>query len=45
MSGARDAGEASAASAGFDAVPVARAANACVKSVEGHRTGRAFLVE
>lgn len=31
--------------AGFDAVPVARAANAYVKSVEGHRTGQIFLVE
>lgn len=31
--------------AGFDAVPVARAANAYVKSVEGHRTGEIFRVE
>ncbi|MFE7100013.1 short chain dehydrogenase [Streptomyces erythrochromogenes] len=31
--------------AGFDAVPVARAANAYVKSIEGHRTGQIFLVE
>ncbi len=31
--------------AGFDAVPVARAANAYVKSIEGHRTGQVFLVE
>ncbi|MFF1559126.1 short chain dehydrogenase [Streptomyces sp. NPDC058279] len=31
--------------AGFDAVPVARAANAYVKSVEGHRTGEVFRVE
>lgn len=30
--------------AGFDAVPVARAANAYVKSVEGHRTGEIFQV-
>ncbi|MFJ6719396.1 short chain dehydrogenase [Streptomyces sp. NPDC091259] len=31
--------------AGFDAVPVARAANAYVKSIEGHRTGQVFRVE
>ncbi|MFJ1863638.1 short chain dehydrogenase [Streptomyces sp. NPDC088097] len=31
--------------AGFDPVPVARAANAYVKSVEGHRTGQVFRVE
>ncbi|ATZ24923.1 short chain dehydrogenase [Streptomyces lavendulae subsp. lavendulae] len=31
--------------AGFDPVPVARAANAYVKSVEGHRTGEIFRVE
>ncbi|MEU8459427.1 short chain dehydrogenase [Streptomyces sp. NPDC029003] len=31
--------------AGFDPVPVARAANAYVKSVEGHRTGQIFRVE
>ncbi|MEU3725561.1 short chain dehydrogenase [Streptomyces sp. NPDC031705] len=31
--------------AGFDPVPVARAANAYVKSVEGHRTGEVFRVE
>ncbi|MEU6294606.1 short chain dehydrogenase [Streptomyces erythrochromogenes] len=31
--------------AGFDAVPVARAANAYVKSIEGHRTGQIFRVE
>ncbi|OKK20914.1 short-chain dehydrogenase [Streptomyces sp. CB00455] len=31
--------------AGFDAVPVRRAANAYVKAVEGHRTGEIFLVE
>ncbi|MFD4871022.1 short chain dehydrogenase [Streptomyces sp. NPDC058412] len=31
--------------AGFDPVPVARAANAYVKSIEGHQTGRIFLVE
>ncbi|WP_373042941.1 SDR family oxidoreductase [Streptomyces sp. NRRL S-448] len=31
--------------AGCDAVPVARAANASVKSIEGHRTGQIFLVE
>lgn len=31
--------------AGFDAVPVTRAANAYVKSVEGHRTGQVFRVE
>ncbi|RSS75516.1 short chain dehydrogenase [Streptomyces sp. WAC06614] len=30
--------------AGFDAVPVARAAAAYVKSVEGHQTGRVFRV-
>lgn len=30
--------------AGFDAVPVARAANAYVKSIEGHRTGEIFQV-
>ncbi|MEV7169002.1 short chain dehydrogenase [Streptomyces sp. NPDC093224] len=31
--------------AGHDAVPVRRAANAYVKSIEGHRTGQVFLVE
>ncbi|MFJ3855226.1 short chain dehydrogenase [Streptomyces sp. NPDC090085] len=31
--------------AGHDAVPVSRAANAYVKSIEGHRTGQVFLVE
>ncbi|MFD3699982.1 short chain dehydrogenase [Streptomyces sp. NPDC058646] len=31
--------------AGFDAVPVARAAHAYVKSVEGHRTGQIFRIE
>ncbi|MFG2337134.1 short chain dehydrogenase [Streptomyces yangpuensis] len=31
--------------AGFDAVPVARAANAYVKSIEGHRTGQIIRVE
>ncbi|MFD9457663.1 short chain dehydrogenase [Streptomyces sp. NPDC059985] len=31
--------------AGFDPVPVARAANAYVRSVEGHRTGEIFRVE
>ncbi|MEV6572661.1 short chain dehydrogenase [Streptomyces sp. NPDC051577] len=31
--------------AGFDAVPVARAAHAYVKSVEGRRTGEVFRVE
>ncbi|MEU8776717.1 short chain dehydrogenase [Streptomyces sp. NPDC048606] len=31
--------------AGFDPVPVARAANAYVKSVEGRRTGEIFRVE
>ncbi|MFD8984316.1 short chain dehydrogenase [Streptomyces sp. NPDC059564] len=31
--------------AGFDPVPVARAANAYVKSVEGRRTGQIFRVE
>ncbi|MBW5486407.1 short chain dehydrogenase [Streptomyces bambusae] len=31
--------------AGFDAVPVRRAAAAYVKSVEGHRTGQVFRVE
>ncbi|MCY0956349.1 short chain dehydrogenase [Streptomyces sp. H27-H5] len=31
--------------AGFDAVPVARAAHAYVTSVEGHRTGEVFRVE
>ncbi|MFD3549851.1 short chain dehydrogenase [Streptomyces sp. NPDC058655] len=30
--------------AGFDAVPVARAAHAYVKSVEGHQTGQVFAV-
>lgn len=31
--------------AGFDPVPVARAAHAYVKAVEGHRTGQIFRVE